>query len=210
MNILALPQKDRPFGIRTYVEILEESIQYIEDRKSGKIKSFKLPWLGLNNLGVGGLEWGSMLTIGARPGAGKTMFVSQILRESKLLNPTQEFNILEFQFEMAAKQTGARDFVAQIGLDYNQVLSTNKELGDFQMKLIKQYVEECKVLQKYGSHRTQINDAITVRQMEKAIYDAYEGLGGKPLIVTIDHSWLIKKDVAEREKQILIEVLRKA
>lgn len=200
MNILALPQKDRPFGIRTYVEILEESLQYIEDRKSGKIKSFKLPWLGLNNLGVGGLEWGSMLTIGARPGAGKTMFVSQILRESKLLNPTQEFNILEFQFEMAAKQTGARDFVAQIGLDYNQVLSTNKELGDFQMKLIKQYVEECKVLQKYGSHRTQINDAITVRQMEKAIYDAYEGLGGKPLIVTIDHSWLIKKDVAEREK----------
>jgi len=155
MNILNLPIKDRPFGLRTYVEILEEGLQYIEDRRSGKIKSLSLPWTGLNKAGVAGLEWGSMLTIGARPGSGKTMFVSQILREAKYLNPTQDFNILEFQFEMGARQTASRDFAAQVGLDYNQVLSTYKQVDDF---------------------------------------------SGKPLIVTIDHSWLIKKDVNEKEK----------
>ena len=182
------------------VEILEEGLQYIEDRRAGKIKSFKLPWDGLNNLGIGGLEWGSMLTLGARPGAGKTMFVSQILRESKVLNPTQEFNILEFQFEMGPKQTAARDFVAQTALDYNQVLSTHKQLDDFSFKLMKQYVEECKSLQKSNVYRTQINDSVTVTKMEEAIYAAYNGLGCKPMIVTIDHSWLIKKDSTEREK----------
>ena len=83
MNLLNTPIKDRPFGIRSYVEILEEGLNYIEDRRTGKIKSLTLPWDGLNNAGVAGLEWGSMLTIGARPGSGKTMFVSQILRESK-------------------------------------------------------------------------------------------------------------------------------
>jgi replicative DNA helicase len=200
VNILNLPQKDRPFGIKTYVEILEEGLQYIEDRRLGKIKSFKLPWDGLNKMGVGGLEWGSMLTIGARPGAGKTMFVSQILRESKLLNPTQDFNVLEFQFEMGPKQTAARDFVAQTALDYNQVLSTHKQVDEFSIKMMKQYVDEQKNFQSFGSYRTQINTALTVRKMEEAVHTAYNGLGGKPLIITIDHSWLIKKDKDEKEK----------
>lgn len=200
MNLLNLSQKDRPFGIKTYTEILEEGLQYIEDRKSGKIKSLKLPWDGINNSGVGGLEWGSMLTIAARPGSGKTMFVSQILRESKLLNPIQEFNILEFQFEMGAKQTASRDFASQVALDYNEVLSTHKQVDDFSIKLMKKYLEDTKTFQKLGNYRTQINEPLTVKDMEKAIHTVYEGLNGKPLIVTIDHSWLIKKDPTEKEK----------
>jgi len=200
MNLLNLPQKDRPFGIKTYTEILEEGLDYIKDRKAGKIKSLKLPWDGLNNAGVGGLEWGSMLTIGARPGSGKTMFVSQILRESKYLNPTQDFNILEFQFEMGPKQTASRDFASQVALDYNQVLSTHRELDDFSIKLMKQYLDDTRAFEKLGNYRTQINEPLTVKQMEQAIYTVYEGLQGKPLIVTIDHSWLIKKDPTEKEK----------
>lgn len=200
MNIFDLPQKERPFGIKSYAEILEEGLQYIEDRKSGKIKSLSLPWTGLNNAGVSGLEWGSMLTIGARPGSGKTMFVSQILRESKYLNPTQAFNILEFQFEMGAKQTASRDYASQVGLDYNQVLSTHKQLDDFSVKMMRQYLDDTKAFQRLGNHRGQINDPITVREMEKAIYAFYEGTGGKPFIVTIDHSWLVKKDITEKEK----------
>lgn len=200
MNIISLPLKDRPFGLKTYIEILEEGLSYIKDRQSGKIKSLSLPWSGLNNAGVGGLEWGSMLTIGARPGSGKTMFVSQILRESKYLNPTQEFNILEFQFEMGAKQTASRDFASQVGLDYNQVLSTHKQIDDFSVKLMNQYLDDSRAFQKLGNYRTQINEPLTVKKMEEAIYTVYNGLGGKPLIVTIDHSWLIKKDVHEKEK----------
>lgn len=200
MNLLNTPIKDRPFGIRSYVEILEEGLNYIEDRRLGKIKSLTLPWDGLNNAGVAGLEWGSMITIGARPGSGKTMFVSQILRESKMLNPTQSFNILEFQFEMGARQTAARDFASQVSLDYNQVLSTHKQLDEFSVKLMKQYIADTKVFQSFGNYRVQINDPLTVTNMEQAIYKTYEGLGGKPLIVSIDHSFLVKKDRDEKEK----------
>lgn len=200
MNLLNTPIKDRPFGIRSYVEILEEGLNYIEDRRTGKIKSLTLPWNGLNNAGVAGLEWGSMITIAARPGSGKTMFVSQILRECKLLNPTQSFNILEFQFEMGAKQTAARDFASQVSLDYNQVLSTHTQLDEFAVKLMKQYIADTKVFQSFGNYRVQINDPLTVTNMEQAIYKTYEGLGGKPLIVTIDHSFLVKKDRDEKEK----------
>lgn len=200
MNIFDLPQDKRPFGIKSYAEILEEGLKYIEDRKSGKIKSLSLPWTGLNNAGVAGLEWGSMLTIGARPGSGKTMFVSQILREAKYLNPTQSFNILEFQFEMGAKQTASRDYAAQVGLDYNQVLSTHKQLDDFSINMMKQYLEDAKLFHRAGDYRGQINEPMTVKDMEKAIYTFYTGTGGKPFIVTIDHSWLVKKDNTEKEK----------
>jgi replicative DNA helicase len=190
----------RPYGFKTYSEVLKEGLQYVKDRKSGKIKSFTLPWNGLNNMGVGGLEWGSMFTIGARPGSGKTMFVSQILRESKHLNPTQEFNILEFQFEMGPKQTASRDFVAQTGLDYNRVLSTTKEIDDYAVQLMEAYVKESELLQSKGVYRLQINNSITVKEMEMAVFRVYQGLGSKPLLITIDHSWLIKKDPAEKEK----------
>ena len=200
MNIFNLPQKDRPFGIKSYVEILEEGLQYIKDRQSGKIKSLSLPWTGINNAGVAGLEWGSMLTIGARPGSGKTMFVSQILREAKLLNPTQDFNILEFQFEMGAKQTASRDYASQVGLDYNQVLSTHKQLDEFAIKMMSHYLDDTRTFHKLGNDRGQINNPLTVKDMEKAIYEFYNGTGGKPFIVTIDHSWLILKDTNEREK----------
>jgi replicative DNA helicase len=190
----------RLFNGKTYVEVLEEGLQYVKDRRTGKIKSFKLPWIGLNKVGVGGLEWGSMLTIGARPGAGKTMFVSQILRESKILNPTQEFNILEFQFEMAPKQTASRDFAAQTGLDYNVILSTDFEVSEFAMNVINNYVNDCKNLQNEGVVRVQINEPLSYKDIEKAVYHYYNVLGGKPLIITIDHSWLIKKDKEDREK----------
>lgn len=192
--------KTRPYGLKTYTEILKEGLQYVRDRQSGRVKSLMLPWTGINSVGVGGLEWGSMFTIAARPGSGKTMFVSQIIRESKIYNPTQDFNILEFQFEMGPKQTASRDFVAQTGLDYNQVLSTTRQVDDFYVKMMENYVADAEALQRQGTYRNQVNDPLTVKEMRDCIYRVYQGLGSKPMIVTIDHSWLMKKDAMEKEK----------
>lgn len=198
MNLLK--HSSRPYNLKTYVEILKEGLEYVEDRQKGKIRSFALPWDSINRFGVGGLEWGSMLTVGARPGAGKTMFVSQILRESKLYNPKQNFNILEFQFEMAPKQTAARDFVSQLALDYNEVLSVGSKLDDFYVERIKNYIEECEKLEKMGVYRVQINESLTAPEIGEAIYRCYTELNSAPLVVTIDHSWLIKKGKGDKDK----------
>jgi replicative DNA helicase len=190
----------RPYGAKTYFEILQEGLQYIEDRKKGKIKSFKTPWPTLDIAGVGGLEWNSIITIGARPGSGKTMFVSQILREARILNPTQDFNILEFQFEMGAKQSATRAFAAATALDYNLILSTTKEVDEFSLKMMRQYAAETQELEKQNVHRLQINTPLTSKDIEKAIHTYYNALGGKPMLISLDHSWLIKKGVDEKEK----------
>ncbi len=191
---------ERPYGFKFHWEVIEKSIKNIDDRRKGKIKSFVTPWQSINDATAGGIEWGSMITIGARPGAGKTMFVSNLLRECKTLNPTQDFNILEFQLEMTNEQYGQREIVAATGLDYNEVLSTKQQLNDFNFRRVQQYGDDCKLLHEQGVYRGQINKSITASELEKAVHLYYNKLGGKPLIVTIDHSWLIKKDKDEREK----------
>jgi replicative DNA helicase len=187
-------------GGRLYSDVLGEGLKYIEDRMNGRIKSFKVPWLGLNRAGVGGLEWGSMLTIGARPGSGKTLVVSQILRESRALNSTQDFNILEFQFEMGGKQSAARAFAAETALDYNIVLSTDKQLDKFSHEMMEKYKEDTRIFEEVGIYRVMINESLTHKEIKDTIIHYYNELGGKPLVVSIDHSWLIKKSSDEKEK----------
>jgi len=191
---------ENPYGFKYHWEVIQKSIKNIDDRRKGRIKSFVTPWNTINNATAGGIEWGSLVTIGARPGAGKTMFVSNLLRDCKALNPTQDFNILEFQFEMTNEQYGQREIVAATGLDYNKVLSTQDQLDDFNFQRIQRYGEDCKRLHDLGVFRGQINKSITASDLEKAVHLWYNKLGGKPLIVTVDHSWLIKKDSTEREK----------
>ena len=35
---------ERPYGTRRYSEILRETLQYVDDRRKGKIKSLLTPW----------------------------------------------------------------------------------------------------------------------------------------------------------------------
>lgn len=189
-----------PFDAKNYSEVLIEGLKYIDDRRSGRVKSFKTPWTGLNYAGIGGLEWGSMLTIGARPGSGKTMIVSQILRESRIHNPDQDFSILEFQFEMGDKQYAARQFAAEVAMDYNQVLSSYQQLDDFTYKQMQRYLADTQALEKAGVQRKLVKKPLTVPDIEKAIRFYYNQMGAKNMIVTIDHSWLIKKGSGEKDK----------
>ena len=189
-----------PYGAKTYLEVLDESLQYIDDRRKGRITSLKTPWSGVNNAGINGLEWNSMLTIAARPGSGKTMIVSQILRESYKMNPNLKINILDFQFEMGPKQYGSRAFAAETALDYNIVLSGKTQLDDYSYNMMIRYREECKRMYSQGIQRLYIGKPLGHESIYNAIHHFYNHLGGLPMIVTIDHSWLVKKDASEKEK----------
>lgn len=185
---------------KTYTSVLRKGLKYIEKRRSGEIRSLRTPWPSFNAAGIAGLEWGSMLTIGARPGAGKTMIVSQILREAHRQNPDQKFNILEFQFEMGDEQYASRQFAGEVAQDYGVVLSTNKQVDEFIIDQIKDYISICEEHEKQGIKRDIISESITHQQMEHEIKQAYVDGGAKPMIVTIDHSWLIKKSSSEKDK----------
>jgi replicative DNA helicase len=197
---MSIPGNDKKYGRKSYTAVLDRGLKYIEKRMTGKVRSLRTPWDGLNRAGIAGLEWGSMMTIGARPGAGKTMLVSQILREAHRLNPDQIFNILEFQFEMGDEQYAARQFAGEVALDYGQVLSSYSALDKFAFEHMKRYREECEAMHRSGIYRDMISAPLSHEDIREAILDTYQEYGSNPMIVTIDHSWLIKKHRIDKDK----------
>ena len=101
---------------------------------------------------------------------------------------------------MGDDQYAARQFAGEVAQDYGIVLSANKQLEEFILDQIKDYIDVCELMEKQGIKRDIISESITHQQMEHEIKQAYVDGGAKPLIVTIDHSWLIKKSSSEKDK----------
>ena len=73
----------------------DEAINYIKNRHTGIETSIKTPWPKFNNALLDGFEWNTLTVIAARPATGKTMFKDQIITEAFLLNPNENFRVLE-------------------------------------------------------------------------------------------------------------------
>ena len=158
-------------------------------RKSGEETSIITPWSKFNDAGINGIEWNTLIVIGARPGSGKTLLKDQIVRESFNLNPSEDFRVLEFNFEMLPKTSAIRDFSSITGKTYKELLSANSKVSD---NIIKYCVD-------YAKKRIQlpidtIYKSVTISELINQIDRYMEYHKGKKTIITLDHTLLIKKD----------------
>lgn len=174
-------------------EAYNKALEYIYRRKSGEELSIKTPWKKINESTMNGLEWNNIVVIGGRPGSGKTLLSNLITRDAHRLNPEQDFVVLDFQFEMLAKHTALREFSQSTGLKPKQLASVFDEISEEDIKLVRDYIEGNKhkdiyIYEQPGS----------VKQLRKDIEDALIEFN-KPLIVTIDHSILVRKDASEKD-----------
>lgn len=174
-------------------EIHKDAIKYMEDRRDGIIKSVETPWKKFNDAGIGGLEWGSITTIAGRPASGKTLIAKQITTNAHRLNPTQDFAVLDFQFEMSSKTTGVREFSSILKKSYKDLLSVDRKITDQDIAAAWAYSLNQKKQEIY-----QIDTPMTVVEMRRTIIEFYRTMN-KPIIVTVDHSVLIKKAANEKD-----------
>lgn len=175
-------------------DIHKDGIAYMENRRDGTIKSISTPWKKFDDAGIGGLEWGTITVIGGRPGSGKTLIVNQITRQAHTLNPTQDFCVLDFQFEMSNKTTAVREFSSIVRKTYRELVSVDKKVDEHDLNVIKSYVAKHDHKEIY-----QVDASMTLHQMKQTILQFLHEKG-KPTIITIDHSVLIKKDASEKDK----------
>jgi replicative DNA helicase len=181
-------------GKRIHIsEAYEKAIDYIKKRKTGEEKSIKTPWDKMNQATFNGLEWNTIVVIGGRPGSGKTLLANMLTREAHKLNPDQDFVIIDFQFEMLAKHTALREFAGKTGIQAKKLASVFDEISDAELQAVMQYVEKNKHKDIYI-----IEQASSVKQIRAEIEQALLDFK-KPLIVTIDHSILVKKDASEKD-----------
>ena len=168
-------------------EAFNNALKYMIARQNGTEKSIQTPWFKFNDAVTDGLEWNTLTVIGGRPGSGKTLIKDQIIRESFILNPTEDFRVLEFSFEMVGRTTALREFSSITGKTYKELCSAGS-------KLDKNTFDKCHTYSKnrIKSPVDQITTPMTVNQMRDQL-DIYMNEHQKKTIVTLDHSILVKR-----------------
>ena len=110
-------------------QAFNDALKYMLARQSGKEKSIQTPWPKFNDAITDGLEWNTLTVIGGRPGSVKTLIKDQIVRESFILNPAEDFRVLEFSFEMVGRTTALREFSSLTGKTYKELCSAGTVLS---------------------------------------------------------------------------------
>jgi len=165
-----------------------EALKYMLDRQSGKEKSIQTPWPKFNDAVTDGLEWNTLTVIGGRPGSGKTLIKDQIIRESFVRNPEEDYRVLEFQFEMVGRTSALREFSSITGKTYKELCSAGTVLDPSTFKQCHEYSKE---RIKYPVDI--VSTPMTVNQMRETVDKYMEEHKGQRTIITLDHSILVKR-----------------
>ena len=165
-----------------------EALKYMLDRQSGKEKSIYTPWPKFNDAVTDGLEWNTLTVIGGRPGSGKTLIKDQIIRESFVLNPEDEFRVLEFSFEMVGRTSAIREFSSLTGRTYKELCSAGSILSTDTFNKCHLYAKD---RIKYPVDIIQV--PMTVNQMREQVDMYMNENKGMKTIITLDHTLLVKR-----------------
>jgi len=191
-NVEALPYKSRREGFI-------EALQYMKGRMEGTIHTYRTPWNKVNDAGVDGVEWHSMVVIGGRPGTGKTLIKDQIIREGFRLNKGQNLMVLEFTLEMVSAKSRLREFCSVTKKSYQYLANADKAEGPLKeadFEICKKYAIEAS---KYPIHEVEMPPNID--QFEATIHQYMEDHAisnehGEKIycntVITLDHSILLK------------------
>ena len=197
----------------------KDSLAYMLGRMKGEIKSIKTPWVSWNNASTDGLEWHSTTVIGGRPGTGKTLVKDQLISESFRLNPGDDHRVLEFQFEMLARNSAIREYSRVTELSYKHLCSADGKLTEETLNKCYAYAKErVKYPIDVVEEPCTVNDFIEIIKDYMDIHATTETVrqttevDGKPVeknvvikvykktIITLDHSLLLKKASHEKDK----------
>jgi replicative DNA helicase len=172
----------------------DQAVSYVKKRRSGEIKSIKTPWQKFNEVSMDGLEWNSLTVIAGRPGSGKTLIGSMISREAFRLNPEQNFCVLDFQFEMLARSIALREISGNIGVNVRKLASVGGAISNEDLDSAVKYCDLNRHREIYTYEKP-----LDVEGMRNKI-ESFCNAVKKPVLITLDHSLLIKKSASEKDR----------
>jgi replicative DNA helicase len=193
-----MSEKVKPLEWSSRGEGYKKALNYMVGRLKGTIHTYRTPWEKVNDAGVDGIEWHSMLVIGGRPGTGKTLIKDQIIREGFRLNKGQNIRVLEFTLEMVSEKARLREFCSVAQKSYKYLCNSDKEEGelrkedlmkcrDYAIEASKYPVDEVEmppsILEFEATIEKYMNQYATVEDGNKIYCNT---------VITLDHSILIK------------------
>lgn len=182
-----------------------QGLDYIVGRRNGDIRSILTPWPKINDVGIDGFEWNSIIGIGARPATGKTLVLNRITRDSFSLNPHEDHAVLDYQWEMLARTIAIREMSAKMKMTIKELCSAEGIMLDEEMLEAAERI--CKEMDHLPIYT--VEKPLTVAEF-KATTARFIDKFKKKTIVTLDHTLLAKKAATEKDKFEMLNNLLEA
>ena len=187
---------------------VNNSLEYIDGRRKGLIKSLKTSSPKLNWALLDGVEWNKIFSIGAMSGSGKSVFCEQLKQNFVDLNPKEKFKILSFEFEMPSYEQITRNISSKLSMSTAELYSgQGQKVDDATFDKIKGVAKKINRYPIYtvddvGSVE-QILDTVRAFAHKMELVKKKEGL-----VVTIDHALLTQMKQGEDERRTIAHLYR--
>jgi len=186
----------------------QEILQYIDSRRKGTVKSLKTRWHKFNRQCMGGIEPNTIYTICGISGSGKSSFANSLETDLFELNPTEDFVVLSFNFEMLASKQVGRKISARLKKTTTELYSglddprTNLSDQDYE-----QVIQQAEKIKHYPIYY--VDRPGNVEEIRNTIIDFYKNVvKGRWLLIIIDHTLLIKDKRGESERRVISDMQR--
>jgi replicative DNA helicase len=157
---------------------------------------------------MNGIEWGSIITVAGMSGSGKTAILNELETGLFEKNPDEKFAVLSFNFEMAARRLIGRKISKAMNFTVKQMYNADLEQPHRNFT-IDNYNQAVKFLQTIKNVPVSYVDIPgTVREIVNTIEHFAmipENLE-RGILVTLDHSILVKKFGEQSTLQVLYEL----
>lgn len=185
-------------------KVAKDTAKYIDDRRKGIITSCKTGKPKLDTALLGGIEWGSTVSIGGRPSVGKTIYSSDIIRGIFESNPIEDLEVLDFSWEMSGRSLIIRELSSKVKKTYGDILSVDpeKKINDSEMSDISDILVEYDNIPWFIEE-----DPKSAREFENIVTKRVEANPKKKRIVRIDHSVLAKQAADEKSQVEMLQNL---
>lgn len=190
----------------SYIHISEankKALQEVKERMAGKATGLMTRWPRLNRIMGGGLQWGQSYLIAALSGSGKSTISNIIETDVFDLNPREKIKLLNFNFETESYRNIIKKYSADMQLDTNEILSSERLLSEDAFKAIEGKAARFDEYPIYyfdnSGSVSQIYDSI-IRFQSKNPYNK--------LVVILDHTALINLENEQDEMEMLTRLGR--
>jgi len=193
----------------TVEQAARQELRYIKGRMNHDIKSLKTPWKKFDRAGMNGIEWGSIITLAGMSGSGKTAVLNSLESGLFELNPKENFAVLSFNFEMIARRLIGRKISKKLQMTTTQIYSADTDHPD---RNITENIYKTAV--DYATHIKDmplwyVDIPGTVQEVRNTIEHFSMGIEqnvDRGILVTLDHSLLVKKFGEKNQLETLYEL----